>query len=170
MERGYVPSPIFRYLDTNGDGSGTKDSAGNYAAGAEIFYIQPTGRIRIYRMIIRIEDASGFDAGGYGSITPTAALTNGIIIRLQNDAGTLVDLTNGLPIKTNSQWANLCYDATLLSFGTGNDSLVIRWTFSRSGEPFYLDGGKNERLEVVINDDLSTVAAQYFMVQGQDGW
>ena len=34
-----VKKPFFRYLDTNGNGTGTENAIGNYSGAEEIFYI-----------------------------------------------------------------------------------------------------------------------------------
>ena len=156
---------IARYLDTNGDGTGTKTAIGEYQAGAEIFYIQPpTGQVyRLSRILPFVEDAGTFDSGSYGN---GITLTNGITVRVQNDSGTIVDLTDGLPVKLNTHWARLCYDLTISKFGTGNEYLHARWTFAKSGQMIRLVGDNNERLEVVLHDDFSDLVSQYFMVQG----
>jgi len=159
---------INRYLDTNGDGTGTKSAVGEYhdaGAGAEIFYIQPPpGTIyRLSRMIPFVEDTGSFDSGSYGN---GITLTNGILMRIQNDSGTILDLLDGLPIHINTHWARLCYDMTVSTFGLGNEYLHARWTFSKAGQYIRLDGDSNERLEVVLNDDFSDLVSQYFKVEG----
>lgn len=159
---------IARYLDTNGDGTGTKSATGEYhdaGDGAEIFYIQPPagGVYRLARMLPFVEDVGSFDSGSYGN---GITLANGISIRVQNDSGTILDLLDGLPIQLNTHWARICYDMTISSFGQGNEYLHARWTFAKSGQMIRLVGDNNERLEVVLNDDFSDLVSQYFMVQG----
>ena len=60
---------ISRFLDTNGNGTGTKNANGNYSGAAEIFYIQPPAgsRYQINRLIVEVEDAAGMIATEYGS-------------------------------------------------------------------------------------------------------
>lgn len=159
---------IFRYLDTVGDGSGSKSAIGaGYSVGSPgIFKIQPAAGqvISLERMIVQIEDAGAPDAEKYGALS---ALTNGIIVRIANDAGVVKELTDGLPIKSNSHWARLCYDVSFSGFATGNDFVDVRWTFAKSGRPIVLgDTGVNERLEVVCQDALDGLIAHTFMVQG----
>ena len=156
---------IAQYLDTNGDGTGTQSAVGNYASAAEIFYIQPpAGTVyRLSRMLPFVEDVGSFDSGSYGN---GITLTNGIVVRIQNDSGTLVDLTAGLPIQLNTHWARQCYDMTISTFGQGNEYLHARWTFSKSGQYIRLDGDNNERLEMVFNDSFTGLVSHYFMVQG----
>ena len=172
---GPVPTPIYRYLDTNGDGTGTKNAIGNYtgedgtleipAEGVTSFFIQPApGEIfRIQRMIVNVHDAQKFKPEEYGNLT---ALTNGIFVRVSNN-GTTLDLTDGVPVKTNGSWGALCFDAELYSAAAGNgDYLRVRWTFAASGYPIRLVGDNNDRLEVVLNDNFTGLLDHYFQVQG----
>jgi len=154
-----------RYLDLSGDGSGASSAVGNYAAAEEIFYIQPPKStiFILERMLVYVEDTGAFDAASYGN---GITLTNGIVVRKQNDSGTILDLTAGKPVKSNAHWKRLCYDASVSSYGTGNESLGVRWTFSKAGYPIKLDGGKNERLEVVLNDSFVDLVDHTFLVQG----
>jgi hypothetical protein len=156
---------ITRYLDTNGSGAGTKDASGDYSGAAEIFYIQPpAGQIyRIARMIPHIVAGGKMASDKYGV---AIVLTNGITIRTQNDNGPLLNLTDDLPIHTNTDWARLCYDLSISNFGSGNEYLHARWTFAKSGQMIRLVGDNNERLEVVLNDDFGALVEQFFMVQG----
>lgn len=157
---------LARYLDFNGDGTGGKNANGNYASAADILYIQPPAgyTFHIARMIVEIEDTGVMRAEYYGSTN--GALTNGIQVREQDDSGTINDLTDGVPIKTNAGWGSQCYDVDVKSWGAGNEVLLVRWTFAASGAPIVLDGANNERLEVVLNDDLSGLVEHRFMVQG----
>lgn len=155
-----------RYADTDGDGSGTKNANGDYSGGEEIFYIQPPADESFYvsRLIVSIEDASGFSAAEYGNLA--AALSTGVEVRVQDDAGTIIDLTDALPVKTNAGWGALCYDVDLKTWGQGNELLVVRWTFSKSGQFIKLNGDDGERLEIVLNDDLDGLVGHRFLLQG----
>lgn len=157
---------ISRYLDLNGDGSGAKNANGDYSTVADIFYIQPpaTQDYLLTRLIVSIEDTQGMQAEEYGNLG--AALTNGITVRVQDDSGTLVDLTDSAPVKTNAKWGALCYDVDLKSWGAGDELILVRWTFSRSGRDVLLRGDRNERLEVVLNDNLTGLISHEFLVQG----
>ncbi len=154
-----------RFLDTNGDGSGANLVTGDYSSAEEIFYIQPSAgeAFRVARIIIYIEDTGSFDSGSYGN---GLALANGIQVRVQNDGGTIADMTAGLPVKTNTQWGRMCYDIKTSNFGSGNEAMGVRWTFTAGGQFVRLDGDNNERLEVVVNDDFSSLVDHSFLVQG----
>ena len=160
---------ISRFLDTNGDGSGTKNANGDYSGtglGEEIFWFDPESQyVDIARMIVTLEDTSGFQAQEYGNLG--GALTNGIQARIQDDTGTIVDLTDSETIKTNAGWTAFCYDADVKTWGAGNELLTVRWTFSKSGQFIKLHG--DQRFEIVLNDDFSGLIGHYFLVQGHTG-
>jgi len=163
---GPVPTPIYRYLDTNGNGTGTKNAIGDYSVAATSFFIQPAaGEIfRLQRMIVNVHDSQKLKAEEYGNLT---ALPRGIIVRISDSSGVIQELTDGIPIKTNGEWGALCFDAELYSAAAGNgDYLRVRWTFANAGYPIRLDGNNGEKLEVVLNDDFTGIVHQYFHVQG----
>ena len=156
--------PLFRYLDTNGNGTGTKNAIGNYGT-ATSFYITPDSirqRFILHRVLYYIEDdAQGIDLSTYGGIT---ALTNGILVRNIRANGDIYDLTDGVAIKTNGDIARICYDVTISAFPANNNFVTGRWTFSKSGAPIILNHG--DKLEFLMRDNLSTLVAHYFMIQG----
>lgn len=169
---GPKPIPLARFLDTTGDGTGTKNAVGNYSGGGvgtTIFKIQPASGViyRIERLIVHYEDTSGMTATEYGNFG--AALTTGNILRIQDGSGTIVDLTDGITIKTNADWGRHCYDSDVKSWGGAaptNDVFAARWSFFKSGTTVRLDGTANERLEMVLADNMTGLIDQYFMVQG----
>lgn len=153
------------YLDTNGDGTGTKNANGNYSGAVEEFYIQAAAGeiIEIQRMIVTIEDTGGSTVQEYGNLG--VALTNGIEVHVENEYGTIMsDLTGELPIKTNGDWSTHCHDVTWLDKGAGDDLISVRWTFSKHGTDLELQEG--QRFVVKLNDDLSGLISHYFVVQG----
>ncbi len=163
--------PISRYLDTNGDGTGTKNAVGDYSVGTTDFYIEPPGpdKFVLSRLLIQIEDArtGGWDADGYGQIS-APGLTNGISALLLSDTGSIAcDLTDNTPIKSNVGWGQLCYDTVLHDFGNGNFFLSIRWTLAALGHPIELDPG--ERFVIRLSDDFTALVAHYFLIQGFSG-
>jgi len=157
---------FFRFLDTNGDGTGTKDASVNGAITPQVFKILPQSgesRLRMSRMLVHIVDFGTFDSGAYGN---GVVLTNGIDVGLYNtsDDSLALDLLDGYTIKTNVDWGRFCYDATPSSYGTGNESLGARWTFTKAGE--YLDVTAERYFAVTINDDLTGLIEHTFEMQG----
>lgn len=168
-DRGDLPIYFSNFLDTNGDGTGEKSAIGDYSpvgSGQTSFFLQPaSGTVcRISRLIIQIEDNSAiFSAENYGGIA--SPLSSGIQIFVPIN-GTSSDLTDGLPIKANAHWGRFCYDINFSSFGTGNNFLSARWTFAKAETFIRLVGDLNQRLEIVLNDDLSDLVSHTFLVQG----
>lgn len=156
---------VFRYLDTNGDGTGTKNANGDYSVTPGRFYVQNANDkgMCVSRLIVHIQDAQNFSADNYGNLA--SALTNGVSVNAKDHVdNVLLDLTDGLPVKSNADWGRLCYDTINVSYGSGNDFVQVRWTFSKAGK--FLSLAKDESLNVDLNDDLSGLVGHYFMVQG----
>ncbi len=163
---GTVNTAFFRYLDTVGDGSGVKNTNLDHSSVQGIYRIAPPAAsvFRVTRMIISLEDATGFSTAEYGNLG--IALANGIGVRIHDGTSTVLDLMDGIPVKTNGAWGRLCYDVNLSTFGTGNEMLLVRWTFDKSGMPLRLDGDQTQELQVTIDDNLTGLISQYFQVQG----
>jgi hypothetical protein len=161
-----MSSYLYRNLDTNGDGTGSKDATGDYSSTAAVFYIQPpTEKIYlIERMIVHVEDSGSFDSGAYGN---GITLTNGIVVRISDDSGVIVDLTDGMPILSNGSWVRQCYDVQVHPFGSGNEHMGVRWTFRKAGQPLKLVGEKTQKLEIVLNDNFSGLVGHQFQIQGR---
>jgi hypothetical protein len=157
--------PLFRFLDTLGNGLGTKDATGNYASTDTAFYIQttdPSEQYVLHRVMCYVEDSGGSPSlATYGGLT---ALTDGILCRVVYRDGTVYDLTDGMPIQSNSEWARICYDVDIATFPAGNNYVHARWTFTRSGWPIVLN--PFDRLEFVMRDNLTAYVQHSFLVQG----
>ena len=157
---------LARLLDTNGDGTGTKSAVGDYST-PEDFYIQPEAGeyFRIQRLIISIEDGTGIKAELYGGL---AALANGITLKHIDDSGTLVDFTDGVPVKTNAHWGRFAFDVDVKDWGITptNELLVARFSFSKFGQALRLDGSKGGKLVVTLSDNMTGIIAHYFMAEG----
>jgi hypothetical protein len=156
--------PVFRLFSSTGTGAGTTSAVGDYSVTPLSLQIKSraTDYLVINRIIISVEDAGNFDAGGYGN---GSALTNGIRIYLKDGDGEIAELTS-FPITTNSHWAAHCHDLTIHSFGTGNTLMSVRWTIGASGRPLVLNGPDGHYLEVVFNDDHTNLIAQRVIGQG----
>jgi hypothetical protein len=158
-------TPFSRYADSDGDGGGTKNWNGDYTTPDQaILAAGATEQLAVARMIVSVGDTTGMTAQEYGNLG--AALGNGIEVKHYAADGTTVlnDLTDGVPITTNSEWGALCYDVDVKSWGSGNELLVARWTFRNSGQPIHLQPG--ESIRVLLSDDLQGLLSQHFMFQG----
>lgn len=158
---------ISRFLDTVGDGSGTKNAIGDYSAATEEFKIVPgAGEIFVInRMIVQIRDSGQFTASTYGAL---ATLNNGIHVHIKDSGGVKIDLVDNLTIKTNAEWGRVCYDTQLITWGVGDSFILVRWTFGRSGTQIWLDNSRGDYLSVDLNDNLTGLVAHTFIVQGYD--
>lgn len=160
---------ILRYLDTAGDGSGTKIAIGNYATATQFFIAPPAGEIyNIHRLLIHLED-SMIDADAYGA-TAAGALSNGVIVQMRRgDTEVLEDFTDGVPIKTSAQWARIMFDAESKDWGSGDVFMTARLSFNKFGGPLKLYGDKGDRLTVILEDDMRHLIDHTFMAQGEKG-
>jgi hypothetical protein len=156
---------ISRHLSNDGTATGTKNANGNYATPTR-FYIQPAaGEIFVItRLIVAIYDTGGMQTQEYGNLG--GPLANGVTVQLATNGVQTKDLCDGVPVKYNGDWARMCHDADVKSWGAGNDHNTIRWTFARSGTDVVLDGDSLESLDVVLNDDFTGLISHYFLIQG----
>ena len=118
----------------------------------------------IVRVMISITDNDAMDDGTFGGET---ALTNGIVMRVLTD-GVYHTLFNA---KTNSDLASRAYDLTYASKPPSGTGHGLRWrrTFggpSKTGVTIRLNSVTNDRLEIVIQDDLTGLATFRAVVQG----
>jgi hypothetical protein len=155
---------IYRFLDTNGNGTGTKNATGDYSVTPDdFFYTAPAGGAELHRLIIHIEDTVGVQAEEYGNLG--AALTNGYSLKVfDSNSVEVLDITDGVPIKTNAQLGRLGYDVDVRTWGAGNEIIQARITFSRAGYPLFLPEGY--QFKITFNDNLSGLIEHYFMLQG----
>ena len=152
---------LARYLDTNGDGTGTKDMS---AAAATYRLAPPSGTIYVVDEIRIV----GWDETVAAGVTfmGITALSNGCKLEIRSQPGTsdeivIEDLTDGLPIKNNGHLANL--GETIL-FNQGAESLV---QCSIKGTPYRLEGNKGESLVFQSQDSLANVREMYVMAKGR---
>ncbi len=157
---------IFKNLTLDGDGS-TFNANVDGSVTPQLFWYSPpqNTKARIYRMIIFVRDTGVFTADGFGAL---AALTNGIDIYVaRNNAAsgaTILNLDADNKVQSNADWGRLCYDARLDAYGSGDNFIVVRWTFANTGA--YLTLGENDYIIAEINDDLTGLVEHTYTVQG----
>jgi hypothetical protein len=155
--------PISQYMDTTGDGTGTYEANGDYSGAAEEFLYVAARPVEIHRMVVTIEDTVGMQAEEYGNLG--AALTNGVVVEIRDENdNVLVVLTGQDPVHTNAEWGSHCYDVDLKTWGSGDELLLVRWTFEKKGEPVQLDTG--QKLVVRLNDNFTGLLQHRFFAQG----
>lgn len=156
---------FYKTLKLNGTGASSMVGAYSPASPGD-FWVEceaSKGPLTLARILIFIEDGRGFAAENYGSdATP---LTNGIDMYIADSSGNaLMSFFDGLLVKSNSQWARICYDAVISDYGVGNESFGVRFTFGKSGSPVVLESG--ERVVMRIQDDLTGLISHHASVQG----
>lgn len=154
--------PFVRYLDTNGDGTGTTNANGSYTN--ESFYIQPSTNevIVLHEFRIYVADTSQFSITGYGSLT---ARTNGVIVKATVDSQEIL-LTNSHPLTTNGDIINFSSQADTYRLQSSDTALIGRLSTDSFGTPLVLKGYTNDKLEVILNDSFVGLQRQAFSVQG----
>ncbi len=151
-----------RFLDTNGDGTGTKNAIGDQA-GIDFFITPDIGTyLDVARLIVQITDVGNMKPANYGNL---AELTNGIqLLKIAAD-GIETDYTDGFVIKTNGQWARYCFDAILsISGGVEQNYVDVRWTFTKGGAELMLLAG--DKFIVRLDDNFTGLIGHTFVAQG----
>jgi hypothetical protein len=165
---GHIPIAdlVYRYLDTVGDGSGTKSATGNYSSGATFFRINVPHNYfySISTLIVHVEDASALGSDDYGNISN--GLTNGILIGVYDASNNLVVcLCDGVAIKANSDFNKVAYDVVIDSYTVEADHVLnAQYDFRKSGSALFLPAEYS--LRVRLNDDLSGLVEHTFFVTG----
>jgi len=154
-----------RYADSIGDGSGTKQVIDDFSGAVTDFLLTPPENtlFKVARVIVHYEFTGNFTAANYGS---GAALANGISIVRLEDGIVIDDYTDGIPIISNGNWGQPCYDSEPESIGAGNSYWRVRWSFDKSGVPVKL---YNQSLAIRVNDDFTArnLVSQTFNFQGE---
>ena len=160
-----MPNLFYQRLDTVGDGSGTSNIAlADGSSTPVIFRIVPEDGelVKIARLMIFVEDTGTFDSGDWGN---GITLTNGFNFKLTRD-GVTTDLL-GFGIKTTGEMSSICHDLDHRSFGSGNEFVSFRWTFTKAGATVNLYN--DDELQLVINDDMTDLVKMYVHAQGVYG-
>ncbi len=160
---------INQFMDTTGDGTGTKIATGNYSDagdGLTSFKIAPgAGEIyRLSRLIVHIADEGVINtAATYGQLT----LTNGVAMSAQtvNNPGG-VDPLMGINIFSTWDWGRYCFDVLGTDYTTNLNIFQARWTFQKAGQFVRLDGDAGDFLSVDLNDNFSGLNDHTFIIQG----
>lgn len=161
-------------LDTVGDGSGERSATGNYSCAPVRFMLRPPADrvFAVNDVMVFIRDTR-IDANGYGGLEE---LTNGITLQIVSDDDILHDLTNGVPVRTTSDWAKYCGNIKAPEWepGMGPKFFSGCWDFiSRTeGGPLIIRGNahnrsrNNERLVLTLNDDFRGLIEHTFTAKG----
>lgn len=120
-------------------------------------------KTRLYRFGISLE-TTGATAPAPNLFGNLAALTNGILLQLVDSAGTVTDLTGGVPIRKNQDLARFLGAGLKYDVGVGNDAVfgdvVMVDVF---GEP--LLARATEEVQILVQDDLTGLTDAWASVQ-----
>ena len=161
---------VYRFLDTNGDGTGSIDAAVNGASTNQRFWISPPlgGGVvfALERVIVFLSDSGSLDSGLYGNGI-NLGVGQGLLLQKTSRDGTTVlnDLMAGQEIRTNLDWTKYAYDKSPFSYGSGEEGYAVRWTFSKAGQSLYIHD--DEALSLFVRGNLSGLNNHTFHVQGR---
>ena len=124
-----------------------------------------TTEFHITRIIIHLTDANAMDDAKFGSLT---SLTRGIVFRKKNSDGTYNNIFN---VKNNGEFGELAYDLTYQdAVKHGTYGLHCRLTYSGlSKHGTCIKIKQNEAIEVLVQDDLTSLDSFRIMAQGHFG-
>ena len=159
---------VYRFLDTVGDGSGTKGMTGDFSSTPQFFRVNSPaqGFYGIIRILVQVRSSGMTKGETYGDLPE---LTNGITVAIYDkDDNIVLDLTDGQPIKSNADWARQSYDGAMMDFGAGAPSgdqfFKVRWTFGEGGQPLFIS--KELSLRFLLNDDFTGLIEHSAQAQG----
>lgn len=158
---------IRRFLDTVGDGTGSRDAAVDGSNTPIQFKLtsEPGRSIELDRFTVYITDRGNLLPDKYGK---DIVMTNGILLEIQDGVGNVVlDMLDGAPVKTNFAWQIVCFDTDSFQGKTPNDisAATFRWIVSDKVDPLTLINGQS--LVATIRDDLTTLEHHSFYAQGE---
>lgn len=118
------------------------------------------------RIVITITDNTDMDFEGFGGL---AALTRGIILRINNGDGTYRTIKN---FKSNGDIEHYAFnDKYFENNGASVRGFTALMTFSGNqnhGAAIRLDGVKGESLEILVQDDLTGLLSFHAIAQGAE--
>ncbi|MFA6060723.1 MAG: hypothetical protein WC756_21180 [Taibaiella sp.] len=153
-----------KFLTTSGDGLGTYNLNGNYAAAPTDFYYKATSQYDIHSLLIVITDGAKFNQPDYGAIT--GGVTNGVKLFVR-PAGSAADiaLLSGVAVKQNHEWLSLTHDTNITSFEGLPQTLMVNFNIVTDyGKPITL--GIGDKFIVRLNDDFTGLISHTFGLRG----
>jgi len=161
-----------RYLDTDGDGSGTKNARGTYLAATDFFLAPGTEESFVVESLtIKIEATGALSAADYGTLPALAPTGIGLYHDKGPAAGGLIDLLDGITITRHYEWLTLPHkaphvDTTPLG-GVTTNFFLAEICFR---EPLILVGKYAQALRVRLPaEDFSGLDGHYFLARGTVG-
>lgn len=131
------------------------------------YKLQPESNqiMRVVSWSIYIQDEKGFTITEFASMD--TVLANGLEIKanINNNYENIL----GFNLCSNSCIMSVTYDLKLEDFGGSgtDDVLMAKWNLADScGQMLRLDGSQGEFLEIIVNDDLTSISNIYVTTQG----
>lgn len=160
---------LYRFLDANGDGTGSKDMSVDGSTTPVKFRSTPQGSEvwHIERALIRVADnTAALEPQDFGAIS--GSLTNGCQFCIERDGVAILDFMDGLYIKNNSDWSRLAHDNGDPFPGAGTISaLSCRFSFFKAGQPMLIRASLKDSIVMIIRDDLSSLLDFSVQIQGK---
>jgi len=171
LQQSEVPhgTPLHRYLTTTGDELGVRLATGNFITDTVVFFIRPplNTTIVLQEMHVTMRCPDGpLILSNYCNSPP---LTNGISFGTTSNIESDNLLEDVLLIKSNADWARVCFEIVLYDFGPGggpmsDDSYVtVRCIF---GSELTLNGAREEAFVVTLADDFGGLTEHTFFIVG----
>lgn len=153
---------VAQLLSSNGDGTGIVDFIGEYIEDTDFYITAPAGKVLyIARININVQDDKALSSDKYGN---AVILTNGVkLIEKHGDEENQL----GIPIIVNSDYSLLAgVDVVPLVFGTGDEYLAVRLTFTKFGN--FIKLTENDKLIIRLNDNFTGLTGHKFMINGME--
>lgn len=162
-----APTPFLRFLDTNGDGTGTITGVGNFSVVPRALYIQPpaTHIYVVNALKLHISDGGTFGQLDYGNIA-AGTIVNGVKIQYLRGATIIADFTTQAPIIDNDGLLHYANDLQQVNWAGGADSLSANLLAEIFGIGLSLNGSLNESLRIYLNDNFTGLVDHHFVAYG----
>ena len=157
----YMPSQTFVIIST-------KEMSVDGSATPQVFSVEPlpVQKGDMVRLIVTMTDNVDMDFETFGGLTK---LTNGCVLRVNNGDGSYRNIAN---FKSNGDIQLYSFDADYqTNNGGGVRSFTARMTWggqSKHGVVVRLDGSIGEKLEIVVQDDLTGLLSMNWIAQGSE--
>jgi hypothetical protein len=148
-----------RFLTTDNTAAGPRELTVNGSVTPVRFRFGPPAGQKwgMTNVISAVSDNANFTQTDFGAIP--GGLTNGLAVYL-NSGGVDVDIFAGQRIRFNYDWATLPATLNLTTWAGPSQTLVANFnTFESSGQYVILNGDTQDKLEVVVQDDLTSLVA-----------
>lgn len=164
LTSGDLPTTFRRFMDSIGDGTGTKSANADFTAlgGARRLTPAVDQIMRVTRLTVYVQDYT-IDSGYYGG---GLTLSQGITFGVYNAGGKIVDLLDTMYITQTGDYARHGFDIQLMAFQTGDEMMAASYNFLRAGFPLRLNGELGEYLRVDLADDFTALSEHTFLVEG----